>query len=212
MIIQTHMSATTASYNGPTGSMGEMSSRTMTRMNEEPEATATFLGIHEWFKCVVQHYGWLFVCKDGNGRINEKKIKAYKCCVKNLHKQIAYKIAETSDADNKKDLHIMKKKLENLMTEIVKDFGDFEEYEHEHEHGYGMEGTPMSEMTGGAKKHKKGKSKSKSKSKGGKKTTKKTKSKSKSKPKSKPKSKSKSKSKGKGKHMQRSKSHMKNWA
>ncbi len=126
---------------------------------------ATYHGIHQWFKHVVEHLGWVVICK------NEIKINAYKNSIKELEAAIVKRLAETKNEDRKKDLEIISANLVLLVRHVVKDFGPLD--------------SEVSPQEGGAKKRGKGKSKSKSKGKKPEEKRKKTKTKSKSKSKSK---------------------------
>jgi len=103
---------------------------------------ATFHGIHQWFKHVVEHLGWMVICK------NEIKINAYKNSVNELRAAVENRLRDTEDKDRKKDLEIIMKKLKIFIEHVEKDFDRLESVD----------------QKGGAKKR--GKTKSKSKSKG----------------------------------------------
>jgi hypothetical protein len=139
-----------------------------------PPHESTITGLHEWYKHLFTHLGWMILCKDNF----PDKIKVYVESIIMLEKALNARASDqTTSPSDQKDLHVMANNVKTLRKHAAEDFASV----------LGEELTKIAQK-GGKGKKKKSKSKSKSKSKG---------KKSKSKDKKHKKSKSKSKSKGK---------------
>ena len=71
---------------------------------------ATFHGIHEWYKHMFEHLGWMILAKQ---RGMTDKTMVYLSTLKRLKMAMEQKIKSIKDTDKKTDLKIM---LENVCT------------------------------------------------------------------------------------------------
>ena len=80
---------------------------------------ATMNGLHNWYKEMFEKLGWMVLA---HSRGMTDKIQTYLNSLQRLHTALEQKIAKMHDADNKEDLIIMLKNVEELISHSQKDF------------------------------------------------------------------------------------------
>jgi predicted ATP-binding protein involved in virulence len=81
---------------------------------------ATFHGIHEWYKRMFEHLGWMILAHK-RGMVD--KTTVYLTSLKRLKMAIEQKLKTTKDSDKKTDLKIMWENVCTLMEHAEKDLG-----------------------------------------------------------------------------------------
>ena len=80
---------------------------------------ATMHGLHQWYKEMFEKLGWMVLA---HSRGMTDKIQTYLNSLQRLHMALEQKIAKIHDADDKEDLTIMLKNVEELLSHSQKDF------------------------------------------------------------------------------------------
>ena len=80
---------------------------------------ATLHGLNHWYKEMFEKLGWMVLA---HSRGMTDKIQTYLNSLERLHMALEQKIAKMQDADNKEDLTVMLKNVEELLSHSQKDF------------------------------------------------------------------------------------------
>ena len=80
---------------------------------------ATTQGLHNWYKEMFEKLGWMVLA---HSRGMTDKIQTYLNSLERLLMALQQKIAKMRDPDNKEDLVIMLKNVEELLSHSQKDF------------------------------------------------------------------------------------------
>jgi hypothetical protein len=80
---------------------------------------STTIGLHNWYKDMFEKLGWMVLA---HSRGMTDKIQTYLNSLERLHMALQQKIAKMRDPDNKEDLVIMLKNVEELLSHSQKDF------------------------------------------------------------------------------------------
>ena len=84
-----------------------------------PKHSATFHGVHHWYKSVFEKLGWM-VLADAKGY--DFKVSAYKKSIEHLIKTIKHLMKEYEEHNRLHDLRVLLMNTEVLMKHVEKDF------------------------------------------------------------------------------------------
>lgn len=97
-----------------------MRRRTMKhKINHSECCEATYHGLHEWFKHMFEHLGWMLLARK---RGHMEKVEVYKQSLMRLKADLEQRIKFMKDTDRKQDLRILHSDLMVLIEHTNKDF------------------------------------------------------------------------------------------